>query len=128
EEIGVGFNAVDEKDVVGGEGSDAAVNRRAGRGGADLANFHGGADGNSHGFFTDAVGGEKFGLAFGRGAAVTAHRRKDKRFRADGTEQIKSGADDLGKVGDAATADADGDDGVGFYLQADDGELVGKNF
>lgn len=122
-EIGMGFDAIDENDVIGAKGFNAAVDWSAALALADLADFHRGADFSVHGGFGHAVGGEQFCLAAGAGAAVAAHRRKDKRLGPGGAKEIESGADDFSKVGDAAASHADGDGRARFELRKNRSEL-----
>ena len=122
EEIGVWFDAVDEDDVIGTEGGRAAEDGGSGGSGPNLADFHGSVNGRD--FFGDVVCGEDVGLSFRCGAAVAAHGWKNERARAGGAEEVDDVLDDLGKIVDAAAANADGDGGVGFELRAKGGELL----
>jgi hypothetical protein len=124
EEIGVGLDAVDDEDAVGGERGLAEPHGQSILVHADLAGVHRGADRHAERLFADTVVGEQLGLAFGCGATVAAHGGDNERFALRGAEEIQDFADDRLQVRNAAAADADGDLHAGFEFRCKGGEFL----
>ena len=122
-EIRVRFHAVEEHDAVGRERFDGAPHRLAVGRHADLFHLERSLDRRAHGFLGEIVARENYPLALGRGAAVAAHRGKNKRLRPRRAQQRQHLRDDRFEIRDAATANPDGDPRTGSKLRAKFGKL-----
>jgi len=84
--------------------------------------FHGGFDGDAHGFGGDSVAGKHLELALGGGSCVAFPWRATMKGRgACPDEHVQGGLDDVFEVGDAAAADSEGDPHARFDLLAEAG-------
>src|SRR5262249_25113170 len=108
-EPGVGFDAVDDEDVIGPGSIAREVNGDALRRTVQNDGFHVAPDRAAAETLGDAVIGENAPLSLGRAAAVAAHGRHDERLRAEVLEMVHRRLNDEMDASDAAAAGGDGD-------------------